>query len=311
MSSATAFAPASVGNVAVGFDVLGLALEAPGDRVTARRVEGPGVRIAALRGLPCRLPVLAQSNTAGKAVMSLLEAVGADFGVALEIEKGIPIGSGMGGSAASAVAAVVAVNALLAQPLERDELLAHALAGEALASGASAHVDNVAAALFGGLTLSVPGPRVQVTSLPTPAGVCCIVVHPDLQIETRAARAALAGQVPLGQVVDQIGALAGFIAGCYRDDLELIGRCLRDPIVEPQRAHLVPDFAAVKRAALEAGALGASFSGSGPSVFAWAGAAAADTVAAAMQSVFAAGGVGSRRYVSALDAPGARIEVST
>lgn len=307
MKAATAFAPASVGNVAVGFDVLGLALERPGDRVTARRSRAPGVRIVALRGLPCRLPVTAQRNTAGRAAASLLQALDAGHGVDLEIEKGIPIGSGMGGSAASAVAAVVAVNAIADEPLEPHELLAHALEGEALASGGVAHADNIAPCLYGGLTL-VDGDAV--TQIPTPKNLRCVVIHPDLRIETRAARAALAAHVPLPAVVDQIAALAGFLAGCYTGDNELIGRSLRDPIVEPQRAHLVPGFTYVKRAALDAGALGASLSGSGPSLFAWAERGRADAVATAMQAAFAARGTGSRRFISPLDAQGARVEVA-
>lgn len=308
MKSVTAFAPASVGNVAVGFDVLGLALESPGDRVLARRRAERGVIIGVMRGLPCRLPADAARNTAGKAALSLLAAAEASFGVELEIDKGIPIGSGMGGSAASAVAATIAVNALLDKPLDDEQLLSHALAGEALASGGHAHADNVAPCLYGGLTLVSTAAPLTVTRLPTPSGVACIVVHPDLRIETRAARAALAAAIPFATVVEQMGALAGFVAGCYRDDLDLIARNLRDPLVEPQRAHLVPGFAAVQQAALEAGALGASLSGSGPSTFAWAPECDAPRVATAMQSVFAAHGIASRPFISGLGTRGARIE---
>lgn len=310
MNTATAFAPASVGNVAVGFDVLGHALEGVGDRITARRSKRPGVRIVAIRGLACRLPVDVLANTAGKAATEMLQSEAAGFGVTLEIEKGIPIGSGMGGSAASAVGAVVAVNALLDTPLDEAALLRAAMAGEALASGGHAHADNIAPCLYGGLTMVSPRPPWQVTRLPVPAQLRCVLVHPCLSINTSASRAALAPTVPLSQVVDQIDALSGFVAGCFRNDIELIARSLRDPIVEPQRAHLVPGFADAKRAALEAGALGCSLSGSGPSLFAWAGPDQISAVGAAMQSVFAARGVKSSRWVSRLDAAGARIEAA-
>ena len=311
MNQAIAFAPASVGNLGVGFDVLGLAIAGPGDRCTASRVSEPGVRLTAVRGLPVALPLQAERNTAGRASASLLESVHADFGVELELEKGIPMGSGMGGSAASAIAAVVAVNALLDEPLARADLLVHALEGESLASGGAAHADNVAPALFGGLTIVLPGKHAgewHVTPVPAPSELRCVLVHPHLEVETSAARAALEPVVPMPQVVEQIGAVAGFIAGCHNGDLDLIRRSLRDPIVEMQRAHFVPDFYAIQSSALQEGALGCSLSGSGPSMFAWCQHDDAERIAAVMQSSFAARGIGSDFWVSPLDAPGARVE---
>lgn len=308
MKTATAFAPASVGNVAVGFDVLGLAIEDPGDRCTATRIDGDEVVIRAIRGLPGALPVVARKNTAGMAAISLLEAAGADFGVELILEKGIPLGSGMGGSAASAVAGVMAVNALLDNPLPIEQLLIHAMAGEALASGGKPHADNIAPSLYGGLTMVHGGPRPVVTTVPVPGGIVCVLIHPHLQIETSAGRSILSPNVPLAAVVEQLAALSGFLAGCFNDDPDLIGKNLRDIIVEPQRACMVPGFRDVQYNALDCGALGCSLSGSGPSVFAWARTTDAQRVAAAMQTAFAAHGLDSDKWISTLSAPGAHVE---
>ena len=302
---ARAFAPASIGNVAVGFDLLGLVIEGAGDTVTVARRDPPGVSIDAIRGSEIELPRVAEDNTAGRALLSLLELAQPGFGLAVEIDKGIAYGSGMGGSAASAVAAVIAANALLDQPLSQDQLYACALDGEAVASGGR-HGDNVAPMLLGGLVLTVgDAPPLK---LPTPAGVYSVLVHPHCVLETRRARAALATPYSLHEFVTQNGHLARFIAGLYRNDLELIGAGLRDDLVEPRRAALIPGFAAVKQAALEAGALGASISGAGPSVFAWClGREAAARAGAAMRAAFADSDLDSDIYISPLDAPGARL----
>jgi homoserine kinase len=302
---ARAFAPASIGNVGVGFDLLGLAIEGAGDRVTVRRVNETGVHIAAIHNSAVELPLAAEDNTAGRALLSFAERAGIDFGFELEIDKGIAYGSGMGGSAASAVAAVVAANALLDAPLGFDQLYACALDGEAIASG-SRHGDNVAPMLLGGLVLTV-GDSAPL-KLPTPAGVYSVLVHPDCVLETRRARAALATPYALHEFVIQQGHLARFVAGLYRDDLQLIAQGLRDELVEPRRAALIPGFAEVKQAALDAGALGASISGAGPSVFAWCrGRIQAEQAGAAMRAAFASVGLDSEIYVSSLDAPGARL----
>ncbi|NND59301.1 MAG: homoserine kinase [Gammaproteobacteria bacterium] len=312
MSIAHAFAPASVGNVAVGFDVLGLAIAGPGDRCSARRTNRPGVEIASIRGLAVALPTDPERNTAARSAASLLAHTGVEWGVVLELEKGIPLGSGMGGSAASAVAAVCAVNALLDEPLPTADLLVHALAGESLASGGRAHADNVAPALLGGLTIAQHAEdRWYMRRLPVPSSLRCVLVHPELEVATRTGRALLADHVPMDQVVEQISATAGFVAGCLADDIELIGRSLRDPIVEPQRAHLVRGFTTVQSAALEQGALGCSLSGSGPSMFAFARPEDADRIAGAMQAGFAAHGIASDAWISELDTPGATAELVT
>lgn len=300
----TAHSPASVGNAAVGFDLLGHSLAGLGDRVTARRIEPREVRIAAIRGVVADLPLAAADNTAGRAVIALHEALDLPYGIEIEIDKGIPLGSGLGGSAASAVAALVAANGLLDAPLSREALYPFALAGEAVASG-SKHGDNVGPQLLGGLVLTTPE---RLIPIPTPAGLTAVVVHPHFVLETRRARAALAGHYALSEFVAQSERLALVLAGCYRGDTDLIGAGLSDVLVEPRRAPLIPGFAAVKAAALAQGALGASISGAGPSVFAWfTQAAAAGAAAASMKSEFLSVGLESDVVISPVAGPRAEI----
>ncbi|HEY0178898.1 MAG TPA: homoserine kinase [Dokdonella sp.] len=304
MSAASAFAPASVGNVGVGFDVLGHTIAGPGDRAHVRRIDAPLVRVAAIRGATTPLPTEAARNTAGAALIALRDALALPFGFEIELDKGIAFGSGMGGSAASAVAALVAANALLDAPLPRERLYPFALAGESVASG-SRHGDNVGPMLLGGLVLATAD---RLVKIPVPAALHCALVHPHATLETRAARAALAGDYALGEFVAQSANLALLLAGCWRDDFELIRAGLDDVLVEPRRAPLIAGFAAVKQAALDAGALGASISGAGPSVFAWCeGEAAARSAATRMQRAFAAAGFASDAWVSPVDGPAAEV----
>lgn len=303
---ATAFAPASVGNVAVGFDILGHAVTGIGDRVTLRRMAKPGVRIASITGVVSSLPVDPEANTAGKALLALAEAARAEHGFEAHIEKGIPLASGLGGSAASAVAAVVAGNALLARPFEKPALLGFAMAGEALASG-SAHADNVAPSLYGGLVLSVGLDNPRVKQIPVPASIRCVLVRPHISLATRHARAILRRSCELSDVVCQTAHLAGFLAACYTGDLALLRDSFEDVLIEPQRQSLIPGFRAVKQAALERGALGCSISGAGPTLFAWCVAADAEPVCAAMAAAFAGHGLQTDRWISRIEPSGARI----
>lgn len=304
---AVARAPASVGNVAVGFDLLGHALEEPADRVTVRRVDEEGVRIDSIRGGDAPLPTDPDSNTASRAVAALLDAAGRPCGLALEIDKGIPLASGLGGSAASAVAAVVAAAAVLGLDHGPERLYPYALAGEAVASGA-AHGDNVGPQLLGGLVLATADRLIPV---PVPDGLVAVAVHPGYRIATRDARRCLTEPFPLQTVVAQSANLAQVLAGCYRGDLELIRAGLHDVMVEPRRAALVPGFDAVKRAAVEHGALGASISGAGPTMFAWfADRPSADAAAGNMVAAFGAAGLEARAFVSSVAARGAAVTES-
>lgn len=303
----TVFAPASMGNVAVGYDVLGSALDCVGDVVTVRRVDVPTVRMGTITGRVTDLPTNPADNTATAALLSLQKAAGANIGFEVSIEKGIPLGSGLGGSAASAVGAVVGGAALLPGAWTKKELLPHALAGEAVASG-DWHPDNVAPCLFGGLILTREMDPPDVVSIPVPSNVRCVLVRPDRVVPTREARACLPETIPLADSVRQTAHLGAFIAGCYRDDLALIGRALRDLIVEPHRAKLVPGFSDVQAAALEAGALGCSLSGAGPTLFAWCeGEVNAQAVSDAMTATFDRHDVPSESWISTIPTEGARV----
>ena len=303
---ATAFAPASVGNVAIGFDILGFAVDALGDRVTAVRRSAPGVVIHGVSGVAGELPSDPMRNTAGRAVLALIEALQPGFGFEIQIDKGIALGSGLGGSAASAVAAVVAANALLDEPCSRLELLKFAMQGEKVASG-SLHVDNIAASLFGGLVLTVGIDHPRVKQIPIPAGVRAIVVHPHMFLSTKQARALLKSSVELSDFVWQTANLAGFISGCYTNDLDMIRASFEDVVIEKQRQALIPGFSDVRRDALDAGALGCSISGAGPALFSWAQAAHTDDVLAAMRAPFDKLAIGIDAWVVDIDSPGARV----
>jgi homoserine kinase len=306
LQTATAFAPASVGNVGVGFDVLGHSFQAIGDKVTARRLVERGVRIASISGVATNLPLEPEKNTAGMAVLGMVRELQLDFGIELSIEKGIPLGSGLGGSAASAVAAVVAANALLPKSLTRLELLKFAMQGEAVASG-SVHVDNIAPSLFGGLVLTVGIDHPNVKQIPVPASVRCVLVHPHMMLSTREARQILNRSIDLSDVIWQSAHLAGFLTGCFTGDLQLIRESLEDVIIEPQRKVLIPGFQAVKDAALANNALGCSISGAGPTVFAWCEEHDAERIRSAMVAGFTAHNLGSDAWISTLDANGARV----
>lgn len=301
---ARAFAPASVGNVGVGFDILGHSLGGASDRAEVRIIDEPAVRITAIDGIVADLPRDPARNTAGAALLALREAFGLRHGFELGLHKGIALGSGMGGSAASCVAALVAANALLQQPLPRAALYRFAMDGEAVASGGR-HGDNVGPMLLGGLVLAT---RERLLRIPVPRDWHCALAHPHCVLETRKARAALTGDYALGEFVTQSADLALVLAGCFRGDANLVREGLQDVLVEPRRAPLVPNFARVKQAALDHHALGASISGGGPSVFGWyerrEDAAAA---ASAMQAAFAEAGLASDGFVAPIDGPAAAL----
>lgn len=313
MRSATAFAPATVANVAVGFDILGFAIESVGDIVTVSIADDTSVRIRQIlnaTGLsgPLDAPLDADRNAATVGLIKLREDLRLDFGFEVVLRKGIALGSGMGGSAASAVGGLVAANSLLESPLPREALLKYALLGEQVASGAS-HPDNIAPCLLGGMTLVISTDPFRYVSLPVPKEILAVVVHPRLRVDTRNARSILKANVSLTNHVRQSAALGGFISGCFQRDIDLIRQSLDDFLIEPQRASLVPGFADVKAAALEQGALGASISGSGPTLFALVTAEPqAARVRDAMERAFRANGLADvDSWISPVNRQGARI----
>ena len=309
----TAFAPASIGNVGVGFDILGLAIAGAGDRVAARRTEDSGITIREVRGLDGEihsyLSTDPEHNTASIAAKALWEDKGDAAGVELIIHKGVPLQSGMGSSAASAVAASVAVNALLDEPLEIIELLPYALEGEQYASGAL-HADNVAPSLLGGLVYCPKSLLPDAYCLPTPEGISSVLVHPEMQLDTAKQRKVLARNYSLELWREQQSYLAGFIAGCEQNDPDLIRRCLKDVIIEPQRKAAVPCFDAVQEAALKANALGCSLSGSGPGIFALCIDADAANAATVMEQACRGAGYECQSWISPMTTDGAYLETS-
>ncbi|MBX2870852.1 MAG: homoserine kinase [Saprospiraceae bacterium] len=300
------FAPASVANVACGFDVLGFAIEKPGDEIIVRFSDKPGLKITAITGAKGKLPFEVEKNTAGYAAQRLLEHLGeTERGIEMEIHKKMPFGSGLGSSAASAVAGVMAVNELLKRPLEKRELLHFAVLGEQLADGAY-HADNVAPSLIGGMILIRNNEDLDVHRLPLPQGIYASVVYPHVKILTKDARAVLSDQVSLSKCIQQSGNLAGLVVGLYNGDLDLISRSLQDVIIEPQRAKLIPHFYKVKEAAMNAGAMGCSISGAGPSIFALsANSLIAENVGAAMEKVFHDAKIPNELFVSPINQEGA------
>lgn len=283
-------------------------MDEPGDIVSAGQKEDPGVRIDAIHGDGGRLPFDVTKNTAGAAALALLQRLETTRGVTLTIHKGLPLASGVGSSGASAVAAVVAVNELLGRPASMDMLLACAMSGEQAGCGAS-HPDNVAPSLYGGFVLARSAHPPDIIRLPVPDGLACAVLHPHVEVRTGAARALLGDTVPLRDAVRQWGNLGGLVAALFTNDRALLSRSLEDVIAEPKRASLVPGFFAVKAAALAAGALGCSLSGSGPSIFALASSLDdAKRAGEAMARAFgAASGVGADLWVSLVGRQGARV----
>ena len=301
LTDVTAFAPATVANVGIGFDILGHTVDAVGDRVRLRRIDEPVVRIRSITGIAGELPIEAMSNTAGRAVQALHAALRLDYGFEIDLRA-----AGRGGAAASAGAAVVAANALLEEPVPRLQLLKFAMEGEIVASG-SAHIDNIAPCLIGGLVLTVGIDHPRVKQIPVPPSLRCVLVHPHMFLGTREARAVLKTDVTRSDFVWQSANLAGFISGCYSNDLDMIRDSFNDVIIEPQRHSLIPGFKDVQRGAMSAGALGCSISGAGPTIFAWAEIQHAEAVRGAMVAAFTLHGLQSDCWVSSLEAYGARV----
>ncbi len=301
------FAPATVANVACGFNVLGFAVDAPGDVITMQLTDKPDIVISSITGDGGRLSKAAEKNTAGVAVNAFLKHLNATQGVEITIEKNLPLGSGMGSSAASSVAAVVAINELLGKPLSREALVPFAMEAERIACGA-AHADNVAPAIMGGFVLIRSYAPLDLIRIPSPDNLFCIVITPNIELRTEDARKVLKQEITMKDAIEQWGNLAGLIAGLMQKDYALIGRSLQDVIVEPMRALLIPGFEEVKIAALENGVLGCSISGSGPSIFALATSKQiAENAGAAMKVALNKIGLDGTIYVSKINDEGARV----
>jgi homoserine kinase len=301
------FAPATVSNLGPGFDVLGVALDRPGDFVVASRQSEPGL-LFSVKTSQAQVPLDSKGNVAAYVAKLMLREMKADFGIRMVLQKSMPIGSGLGSSAASSVAAAMAVNALLPKPLKKSELLRFALQGELFACG-SMHADNAAPSLLGGGCLIRSYDPVDVIPIPVDHSLVWIVVHPHVVVLTKKSRAILPQQIPLRAAVRQWGNVAALVLGLGSGDHDLIRRSVEDVIMEPLRSRLIPGFDEVKASALRAGALGCSISGSGPSVFSIAPSMrAARVISAAMVKTFRrSAGVNSDVFLSRTNPNGASV----
>src|SRR5690606_8106537 len=300
------FAPATVANMSCGFDVLGFAVDRPGDEVLMERVSRPGVRIRSIVGDQAKLPLDAEKNTVSASVALLLRHLKLQDQIGLEIDltKHMPIGSGLGSSSASTVAGLVAANYLLGEPLSKQELMRCCVEGERLAWGFG-HADNVAPALMGGITLLRGYEPLDIVELPVPDELAAGIVFPQVDVPTRDARQLIRQHVPLKDAAQQWGNIAGLVAGLYRSDYDLIGRSMQDVLIEPTRAILIPEFYEMKRIALDAGVLSFGISGSGPSVVAISkGVEAAIRATDRIQEHLFTCGIDSLKYVSGVNRKG-------
>jgi homoserine kinase len=302
-----AFAPATVANVSCGFDVFGFAVENPGDEVHLTLTKDAEVVIKQITGDGGRLPLEAEKNTSGVAIQAFLKALGAKQGVEVILHKHLPLGSGMGSSAASSVAALVGINQLMGEPFAKKDLLPFAMEAERVACG-SAHADNVAPSLLGGFVLIRGYDPLDVVSIPTPSELYCTLVHPHLELKTEDSRQVLKHSIALKDAITQWGNIAGLVAGLMKPDYGLISRSLQDVIAEPVRSLLIPGFHEIKEVAVSEGALGCGISGSGPTIFALStDRKLAEQVGKAMQKKFESFKLNSEIYVSKINEQGAAV----
>lgn len=307
MRSVKAFAPATVANVSCGFDILGFAIDAMGDTVELVLKDEPGLVVVSIEGDGGKLPLEAEKNTCAVAIQAMLDELGSTIGMNIYLSKGLPLGSGMGSSAASAVAALAAANRLLGDPFEKKDLLPFAIEAEKVACGAG-HADNVAPSLLGGFVLIRDYHPLDVIKLPVPSGLYCTLLHPHFELNTADSRSVLRDQIPMKYATIQSGNVAGLVAGLYESDFELISRSLRDVIAEPYRAVLLPGFYEVREALKAAGALGMGISGSGPTLFALSkGKETAKAMAEAAEKIYQGIGLGVDVYFSEINTKGAYV----
>jgi len=301
------FAPASVSNVGPGFDILGFALNEPGDEIILKKSSQSKLEISKITGDDGKLPYEIEKNTASVAIKSLIDKYEIPGGVSITVNKKMGLGSGLGSSAASAVGAVFAFNELFELNLSKDELLNHALAGEFVASKAI-HADNVAPSLYGGFVLIRDYNPIDIIKIKSPKDLYCTIIYPDIEIKTSEARVMLPREVTLKKMVTQTGNVSALIYGLATNDYNLISRALKDEVIEPFRSKLITGYDEIKLAAIEAGALGCAISGSGPSMFALSNSEEiANKIAVETKSVVNKLGIGGVNYVSKINEVGPKI----
>ena len=307
MNTIKAFAPATVANVCCGFDILGFSVDFPGDEVMLTLKDEPGIVITSIEGDDGRLPKEALKNTAGVAVDSFLKSLDSNQGVEIKLIKNLPLGSGMGSSAASGVAALVAINHLMGNPFTREQMIPFAMEAERIACG-SAHADNVAPSLLGGFVLVRDYHPLDVIKIPVAKGLYCTLIHPHLELKTSDSRRVLKPTVSLQDAIAQSGNIAGLMIGLTKPDYGLVSRSLKDVIAEPIRSVFIPGFDQIRKLVVQRGALGCGISGSGPTIFCLStDNKIAQQVGESVQLQFLKSHLKSDVYVSKINDEGARI----
>ena len=305
MNEIKIFSPATVANVACGYDVLGFCLDAVGDEMLIRKVDKKGIRITKIEGF--ELPFKTELNVAGVSALAMYETLQPDCGFEIEIYKNIKPGSGIGSSAASAVGSVFGMNALLGSPYNKTELTQFAMKGEALASKCE-HADNLAPALFGGFTLVKSLSPLEILEIPSPDNLYATIIHPQIEVKTADSRAILPKEVKLQEAIVQWANFGSLIHSLHTNNYQLMKRSLHDAIIEPHRSKLIPFYKEVKQAALNAGALGANISGSGPSIFSLCkGIETATLVSEAIKKVYLSTGIKFDIYISKINIEGIKV----
>ena len=305
MNEIKIFSPATVANVACGYDVLGFCLDAVGDEMLIRKVDKKGIRITKIEGF--ELPFKTELNVAGVSALAMYETLQPDCGFEIEIYKNIKPGSGIGSSAASAVGSVFGMNALLGSPYNKTELTQFAMKGEALASKCE-HADNLAPALFGGFTLVKSLSPLEILKIPSPDNLYATIIHPQIEVKTADSRAILPKEVKLQEAIVQWANFGSLIHSLHTNNYQLMKRSLHDAIIEPHRSKLIPFYKEVKQAALNAGALGANISGSGPSIFSLCkGIETATLVSDAIKKVYLSTGIKFDIHISKINIEGIKV----
>lgn len=308
METIKVFAPATVANVVCGYDILGFAVDNPGDKVIMRLSDKPGIRISKISGDDGRLSLDPAKNTVAVSVQHYLAAIGnPDAGIEIELHKKMPIGSGLGSSSASTVAGLYAANQLFSSRLSLTDLLPFAMKGEEIACG-TGHADNVAPALFGGFVLIRSYEPLDIIRLPYPPDLHCAIVFPDVDVPTRDARQLIRSRVLLKDAVTQWGNIAGLVSGLFMQDYDLIGRSMQDIIIEPARAMLIPGFYRLREIAMQNGAISFGISGSGPSVFSFTrNKDEAVRIAEVLTDYLSSIHINTKSYTSAINSAGPKI----
>jgi homoserine kinase len=305
MNEIKIFSPATVANVACGYDVLGFCLDAVGDEMLIRKVNKKGIRITKIEGFD--LPFKTELNVAGVSALAMYETLQPDCGFEIEIYKNIKPGSGIGSSAASAVGSVFGMNALLGSPYNKTELTQFAMKGEALASKCE-HADNLAPALFGGFTLVKSLSPLEILEIPSPDKLYATIIHPQIEVKTADSRAILPKEVKLQEAIFQWANFGSLIHSLHTNNYQLMKRSLHDAIIEPHRSKLIPFYKEVKQAALNAGALGTNISGSGPSIFSLCkGIETATLVSDAIKKVYLSTGIKFDIHISKINIEGIKV----